>query len=74
MASLLSDSGGFNYPAPLPVCMECHYCEDGADVVVEKDGIRVGVCEKHFREQMDALADSDALEEIQEQLDVDRAE
>ena len=54
--------------------MECHYCDDGADVVVEKDGIRVGVCETHFREQMDALADSDALEEIQEQLDVDRAE
>ena len=54
--------------------MECHYCDDSADVVVEKDGIRVGVCETHFREQMDALADSDALEEIQEQLDVDRAE
>lgn len=54
--------------------MECHYCENGADVVVEKDGIRVGVCEKHFRDQMDELAESDWVEEIQDQLDVDRAE
>ncbi|WP_336326106.1 DUF6757 family protein [Halovenus sp. HT40] len=54
--------------------MECHYCEDEADVVVEKDGIRVGVCEEHFREQMDELAESDWIEEIQDQLDVDRAE
>ena len=54
--------------------MECHHCEDDADVVVEKDGLRVGVCEKHFREQMDALAESDWIERIQEQLDVDRAE
>ncbi|WP_436901494.1 DUF6757 family protein [Halovenus halobia] len=54
--------------------MECHYCEDGADVVVEKDGIRVGVCEEHFRDQMDELAESEWIEEIQDQLDVDRAE
>lgn len=54
--------------------MECHYCDDGADVVVEKDGIRVGVCETHFREQMDVLADSEFLEEIQDEIDVDRAE
>lgn len=54
--------------------MQCHYCDDGADVVVDKDGVQVGVCEQHFREQMDQLADADLLEEIQEQLDVDRAE
>lgn len=54
--------------------MECHHCNEKADVVVEKDGIRVGVCERHFREQMDELADSGWMEDIEEQLDVDRAE
>jgi len=66
--------GGFNYLGHLYPRMECHYCEDEAAVVVEKDGIRVGVCEEHFREQMDELADSGWIEEIQDQLDVDRAE
>ncbi|MEF8821065.1 MAG: DUF6757 family protein [Halovenus sp.] len=54
--------------------MECHYCDAGADVVVEKDGVRVGVCEAHFREQMEELSESEFVEDIQDQLDVDRAE
>jgi len=54
--------------------MECHYCDDEADVVVEKDGIHVGVCEPHFREQMEELADSEWMEELEDQLDIDRAE
>ncbi|MEF8938171.1 DUF6757 family protein [Halovenus amylolytica] len=54
--------------------MECHYCDSGADVVVEKDGVRVGVCEAHFREQMEELSESEFVEDIQDQLDVDRAE
>ncbi|MFW6435471.1 MAG: DUF6757 family protein [Halovenus sp.] len=54
--------------------MECHYCDSGADVVVEKDGIRVGVCETHFREQMEELSESEFVEDIRDQLDVDRAE
>ena len=54
--------------------MECHYCEAGADVVVEKDGVRVGVCEEHFREEMERLAESEWLDEIEDQLSVDRAE
>jgi hypothetical protein len=52
--------------------MDCHYCDAGADVAVEKDGVRVGVCEEHFREQMEELADSEFLEEIEDQLNVDR--
>jgi hypothetical protein len=44
--------------------MECHYCDADADVVVEKNGVHVGVCENHFREQMEQLADSEILEEI----------
>jgi len=54
--------------------MECHYCEVAADVTVEKDGVQVGVCEKHFREQMEELADAEWIEDIDEQLDVERAE
>jgi hypothetical protein len=54
--------------------MECHYCESGADITVEKDGVRVGVCEEHFRERMDELADSEWLDGLEEQLDIDRAE
>jgi len=54
--------------------MECHYCDVGADVVVEKDGVRVGVCEAHFREQMEELAESEWIDDLDEQLDVDRAE
>lgn len=54
--------------------MECHYCDADADVVVEKDGVRVGVCEQHFREQMEELSESEWLENVEDQLDVDRAE
>jgi len=54
--------------------MECHYCDGGADVVVEKDGVRVGVCETHFREQMEELSESEWIDNLDEQLDVDRAE
>jgi hypothetical protein len=54
--------------------MECHYCERGADITVEKDGIRVGVCREHFRERMEELADSEWLGDIDEELDIDRGE
>lgn len=54
--------------------MQCHYCERDAEVTVEKSGVQVGVCEEHFREQMEHLADSDFLEDIQGELDIDRAE
>jgi hypothetical protein len=54
--------------------MQCHYCDREADVRVEKDGIKVGVCERHFREQMNELADSEFLDGIQDELDIDRAE
>lgn len=44
--------------------MQCHYCERDADIAVEKDGVRVGVCEEHFREQIDRLDDRDILSEV----------
>jgi hypothetical protein len=54
--------------------MECHYCDASAEIVVEKDDIRVGACERHFREQMEELADSEWVSDIEDQLDIDRAE
>ncbi|MFB6189601.1 MAG: DUF6757 family protein [Halapricum sp.] len=54
--------------------MQCHYCESEADVAVEKDGVKVGVCKTHFRDQMEELQDADWLEGIDDELDIDRTE
>lgn len=53
--------------------MQCHYCDRSADLTVEKDGVRVGLCERHFQERLESLADADALADLREQLDIDRA-
>jgi len=53
--------------------MRCHYCESSAAFTAEKDGIRVGLCEAHFRERFNELADSDTFDELREELDIDRA-
>ncbi|MDZ7849845.1 MAG: DUF6757 family protein [Halodesulfurarchaeum sp.] len=52
--------------------MECHYCGRTADVVAETDGVRVGLCEDHFRERLTELSES-SFEALQEELDIDRA-
>lgn len=54
--------------------MQCHYCDQSADVAVEKDGLTVGVCEGHFRERMEELADSEPLADVEADLDVDSIE
>jgi hypothetical protein len=54
--------------------MKCHYCDRDADIAVEKDEIKVGVCKEHFREQMEGLADSEWLQDIDDDLDIDRTE
>ena len=54
--------------------MDCHYCDARADVVVDKESVKVGVCEDHFREQMEELADSDWMDNLEQELDIDRAE
>jgi hypothetical protein len=65
---------GFNAIGLQTIDMQCHYCDREAEVAVEKDGVKVGVCKSHFREQMEELADSDWLEDIEDDLDIDRAE
>jgi len=54
--------------------MHCHYCERAAAITVEHEGVTVGVCEEHFREQMEELADSDFLADVRGELDIDRTE
>jgi hypothetical protein len=54
--------------------MECHYCDRGADVAVEKGHVTVGLCETHFQEQMEALADAEWFDDLDDQLDVDSPE
>lgn len=52
--------------------MQCHYCEREAAVAVEKDLVKVGLCEEHFRERMEELSDSGWLDDLRGQLDIDR--
>lgn len=54
--------------------MQCHYCGRDAEVAVEKDDLIVGLCDGHFQEQLESLAESDLLEEFDDTLDVDSAE
>lgn len=54
--------------------MQCHYCEREATYAAEKDLVKVGLCEEHFRERIEELSESDELAALREQIDVDRAE
>jgi hypothetical protein len=68
------DNAGFNAVGVVRRGMQCHYCDRDADIAVEKDGVKVGVCKEHFREQMEDLADSEWLEDVEKDLDIDRTE
>jgi hypothetical protein len=52
--------------------MRCHYCDREAAYAAEKDGVRVGLCQRHFRERVEELAESDELAALREQLDINR--
>lgn len=54
--------------------MNCHYCDRTAAYAAEKDGIKVGLCEEHFRERLEEFAESDELAALREQIDVNRTE
>ena len=53
--------------------MQCHYCDRSADLTVDKDGLKVGVCEEHFQERLDDISDSETLERLRDQLEIDRS-
>ncbi|MEZ3116411.1 DUF6757 family protein [Halobaculum sp. MBLA0147] len=50
--------------------MQCHYCDEDAAYAAESDGLRVGLCEDHFRERVEELAEDEGLERVREQVDV----
>ncbi|MFB6218276.1 MAG: DUF6757 family protein [Halobacteriaceae archaeon] len=53
--------------------MRCHYCDEPADLTVETGGVRVGLCEEHFRDRLEELSEDD-MEGLRERFDVDQAE
>lgn len=67
-------NAGFNVLATVGSYMQCHYCDDDAAYAAESDGIKVGLCEEHFRDRLEELAEADTLEQIRERVDVDRRE
>ncbi|ESP89511.1 DUF6757 family protein [Candidatus Halobonum tyrrellensis] len=54
--------------------MRCHYCEREAAYTADRDGVRVGLCENHFRERVEELAESEGLEALRERVDVTHAD
>jgi hypothetical protein len=62
------------HASPYPSDMQCHYCENEADVAVEKDAVKVGVCQEHFREQLEELEEGEWLSDVDEELDIDRSD
>ena len=54
--------------------MQCHYCEHEADVAVETNSVKVGVCKTHFREQLEELEEAEWLSEVDQELDIDRSD
>ncbi|WP_369685647.1 DUF6757 family protein [Salinibaculum rarum] len=49
--------------------MQCHYCDSNADVSIEKNRIRVGLCEEHLQEQLEGFEEADSLSELQQYVD-----
>jgi hypothetical protein len=54
--------------------MQCHYCDREATFAPELGDVRVGLCDTHFREQFEQLAESDALASLRQEFDVDSVE
>lgn len=51
--------------------MRCHYCTREATFAPEVGGVQVGLCDTHFREQFESLSDSDVMQKLQSELDID---
>ncbi|WP_423743734.1 DUF6757 family protein [Haladaptatus sp. SPP-AMP-3] len=56
---------------PVARPMRCHYCDREATFEPEMDGVVVGLCDDHFREQFESLSESDVMENLRRELDVD---
>ena len=69
----IDGAAGFKPGGVEPPRMQCHYCDREAAVAVEKDLVKVGLCEDHFQDRLEELSDSGWLDELQGELDVDRS-
>ena len=49
--------------------MQCHFCDRDADIGVERGDVTVGVCERHFRERVEELAEAEWLDGVAGELD-----
>ena len=54
--------------------MQCHYCDREAAVAADHEGVKVGLCEEHFQEQIETLTDESTMEALRERVDIDRTE
>jgi hypothetical protein len=54
--------------------MKCHYCDRDAAIAADSKGVRVGLCEEHFQERLEELAEADELERLEGEIDVDSPE
>ncbi|MFB6235166.1 MAG: DUF6757 family protein [Halopenitus sp.] len=54
--------------------MQCHYCDREAAYEAESDGVTVGLCDEHFQERVEELAESEELATLREQVDVEGPE
>jgi len=54
--------------------MKCHYCDDDAVYAAETEGVKVGLCERHFQERVEELTDEESLKALRERTEIDRAE
>ena len=53
--------------------MRCHHCDREASFTAESSGVRVGLCDRHFREEFERLANSKELgQNLREEIDIDR--
>lgn len=51
--------------------MRCHYCQRDADVEVESDDVRVGLCEECFRDRLEELAEANPPAALDGAVDVE---
>lgn len=51
--------------------MQCQDCGRPADFEVESDGVIVGLCERHLRARVEAMADEEVAAAFRDVLDVE---
>ena len=54
--------------------MRCHYCDREATYEAKQGGVVVGLCESHFKQRVEELAESDELAALRDRIDVESSE